>query len=100
MSKHLVDVELKRVALERGILDPDYALLASRENVRLDDQHAVLNAAAAIDQLKELKPHLFRVAAPVAPPAIPKPETPKAIKPGSPEAFAALAAFRKKYQKW
>lgn len=99
MRKHLINTELKRVATAAGIIDPDGALLAPREALKLTDTYQVLNAAHAIDELKRSKPYLFR-AAPNS--ASPKTEVESVghLKPGSPEALAAIAKFNSKYQSW
>jgi hypothetical protein len=58
-NDRLANAELRRLASEKGIIDPDLLSLADRTGLSVNDDGDVVGAEAVINKLIETKPHLF-----------------------------------------
>lgn len=62
-DQRIIKSELKSVAKDLGLLDPDLVMLADLKDVKINDDGDVEGAKEALDALKKAKPHLFKDAA-------------------------------------
>ncbi len=61
-EQKIIDVEVRTAAVAAGAIDPDIAIAVSREFISIDKDFNVHGVNAAVDELKENKPHLFKQA--------------------------------------